>query len=195
MIDQLSNWIEANDRLVLGTPDAAVLVPIIEKGNNPYVILTKRSNNHRMHSVQISFPGGKVDDSDENVYSTALRETEEEIGIPPDSISIHGLLDDFATPYFPSVTPVLATIKNRNYIISESEIEEIIEVPLNDLMDPQIYHSELWQRNGITHPIHFYLWHDSVKHKTYNIWGATAGVLFKLLNIINLTTYNLNKMK
>lgn len=184
MIDQLSNWIEANDRLVLGDPEAAVLVPIIEKDNNPCVILTKRSNNLRKHSGQISFPGGKVDKVDENVYSTALRETEEEIGIHQDSISVHGLLDDFATPYFSAVTPVLATIKSSNYIISEAEIEEIIEVPLNELMDPQIYHSELWQRDGITHTIHFFLWHDSIAHKTYNIWGATAGVLHKVLNII-----------
>ncbi|MCE7736751.1 MAG: CoA pyrophosphatase [Candidatus Heimdallarchaeota archaeon] len=185
MIDQLSTWIEGNDRLVLGTPEAAVLVPIIEKDNIPHVILTKRSNNLRQHSGQIAFPGGKVDDEDENVFSTALRETEEEIGIPQDSISIHGLLDDFATPYFSSVTPVLGTIKNRDYIISESEIEEIFEVPLTDLMDPKIYHSELWQRDGVTHTIHFYLWHDIIEHKTYNIWGATAGVLFKVINIIN----------
>ena len=185
MIDQLSRWIEGNDRLVLGTPEAAVLVPIIEKDNNPSVVLTKRSNQLRKHSGQIAFPGGKVDEEDENVYSTALRETEEEIGIHQESILVHGLLDDFATPYFSSVTPVLGTIKNREYIISESEIEEIIEVPLNELMDPKIYHSELWQRNGITHTIHFYLWHDSVKHKTYNIWGATAGVLYKVLNIID----------
>lgn len=183
-IDRLSNWIEGNNRLVLGNPQAAVLVPIINDDNNPSVILTIRSKQLRKHSGQISFPGGKVDLVDENVYSTALRETEEEIGINQESILIHGLLDDFATPYFSAVTPVLGTIKNQDYIMSEDEIDEIIEVPLNDLMDPTIYHSELWTRNGTTHTIHFYHWHNSIDHKTYNIWGATAGVLVKVLNII-----------
>ncbi|MHA2277753.1 MAG: NUDIX hydrolase [Candidatus Kariarchaeaceae archaeon] len=185
----LTEWIQKNNRLNRGKPEAAVLVPFIEKNGIPHLVLTKRSNNLRTHSGQISFPGGKVDSLDKNIMETALRETEEEIGIKKEEIHMLGLLDDFFTPYFNSVTPILAKLDSHNYTISEDEIDKIIEVPVKDLINPQIYHSEIWTRDGIDYEIHFYNWHDPFENEIHEIWGATATVIYKILKIINLQQY------
>lgn len=184
VISSLQTWLDSNNRLNLGEPQAAVLVPFIEKKGLPYIVLTLRSNKLNKHSGQISFPGGKVDTSDIDIFSTALRETEEEIGIDRRNVNILGLFDDFFTPYYSSVTPVIAKMSRTSYRLSEDEIEEIIEVPVSDLLDPKIYHTEILHRDGRDYEIHFYKWYDENQAKYYDIWGATAGVLHKLLKII-----------
>lgn len=184
IINSIKLWLESSDRLYLGKPQAAVLVPLIMKDGAPHIILTLRSNNLNKHSGQIAFPGGKVDPVDTDIYSTALREAEEEIGINRKEVNILGLFDDFFTPYYNSITPVIAIMPRPKYKISEDEIEEILEVPISDLLNPRIYHSEIWNREGTDYEIHFYNWYDKNQGKTHEIWGATATVIYKILKII-----------
>lgn len=159
VIDQIQNWNKLQQRQVLGEPQAGVLVPFFEKNDKVYLILTLRSKKLNKHSGQISFPGGKIDASDSNIIETAIRETEEEIGISAANIEIICKFDDFSTPYYKSVTPVISRISTpRSYKKSVDEIDEILEIPFEDLLHPEIHRKENWTIEGTIYEVHFYEW-------------------------------------
>jgi len=171
----------------LGNPSAAVLIPILNINDSPYLLLTVRSKKLKSHPGQVSFPGGKVDPEDENIQVTALRETEEEVGITRANISILSNFHDFSTPWIKCVTPIIAKIdSDLNYTMSTEEIDEILEVPIKDLLDPMILHTENWVRNGVSVNVRFFDWLDKKTNTTHNIWGATAEVIFNLLTDLGL---------
>lgn len=183
IVGKLDKWCSNGHRQSLGKPQAAVLIPILKKNDSTNIILTKRSSNLSKHSGQISFPGGKLENG-EDVYHAALRETQEEIGINVDPSHIVGTFHDFSTPWYTCVTPVIAHLEgSMQYIPSASEIEKIFEVPIHDLMDETIHWTEVWERAGREHLVHFYKW--KLNGDKYTIWGATAGVLFRLLNVLS----------
>ncbi len=181
VLQQLKLHIDNSKRKSLGEPEAAVLIPIFDKDGVAQVLLTQRSQSMKRHSGQISFPGGKIDEG-ETVVDAAIRETYEEVGIPVEDIEIIGKLDDFNTTHY-IVTPVLAKINpEKVFINSPQEVVEILFVPLSDLKGDNIHRIENWDYMNVNYLVHFY---DLKQNgKKYNLWGATAGVLHRMLNLV-----------
>ena len=161
-----------------GTPpaaelrDAAVLVPIIIDIDQPRLILTKRSCALKHHPGQIAFPGGKVDDDDEDVVATALREAREEIGLKAEEVEVLGTLGPHRTVTGFNVTPVLAIVAPTFLATpEEGEVAEVFSVPLAHVMDTSKYIIGSRQWRG--QPRYYY----TVPYGPYYIWGATARML------------------
>ena len=152
---------------------AAVLVPIIER-DEPSVLLTQRTAQLADHAGQISFPGGKIDASDESPVAAALREAEEEIALPRRFVEPIGYLDVHMTPGH-RILPVLARVRPGFTVrFNKGEVDDAFEVPLAFLMTPQNHKRESRNWNGLT--IRLY----AMPFGGRNIWGATAGILRNL---------------
>ena len=166
-------YIKAKNRT--GLTRAAVLVPIISRDDGLTVLLTKRTENLKNHPGQISFPGGSVDDTDLNAQHTALRETEEEVGLDPSHVEVIGQLDQYIVGTGYLVSPVIGLIKPPFKLIrQEDEVAEIFEVPLDFLIEPKNFKRYAREFNGTVHH------HFSLTWQSYFIWGATAGMLRNL---------------
>ena len=153
---------------------AAVLVPIIER-DEPSVLLTQRTAQLADHAGQISFPGGKIDASDESPVAAALREAEEEIALPRRFVEPIGYLDVHMTPFGHHILPVLARVRPGFTVrFNKGEVDDAFEVPLAFLMTPQNHKRESRNWNGLT--IRLY----AMPFGGRNIWGATAGILRNL---------------
>lgn len=161
---------------------AAVLIPIIEidvdntsSKNNAQqlkILFTKRASHLKHHGGQISFPGGKAESYDENIIATALRETQEEIGLLADNIEIIGQLHPYQTISGYIVTPIIAFIPaNQIYTIDKNEVSEIFQVPLQHFLNTNNHHSVTIHQQNRQHQVHF------MPYQHYNIWGATAAML------------------
>ena len=159
---------------------AAVLVPITDHGE-PHLVFTKKTASVPHHRGQFSFPGGVVEHGDASHVETALREAWEEIRLPADLVEVLGLLDDTetrATPFI--ITPVVGLVTGPvDFVPDGREIERVLEVPLRVLRDPAIFHTEMWQRSGEAHRVHFY----RVSAEDV-IWGATARILNQFLGLL-----------
>lgn len=153
---------------------AAVLVAVMP-GDEPSVLLTKRSSRLKHHPGQIAFPGGKVDDSDADAPAAALREAWEEVGLEPETVSVKGVLPPHETVTGFSITPVLATVSAPFIPVPETgEVDEVFQTPLSHVLDPTRYsvQSRYWRRQRR----HYY----TVPFGPYYIWGATARILRSL---------------
>ena len=116
---------------------AAVLIPLVLKENGLSVLLTQRTNHLRDHAGQISFPGGRMDPEDQGPNDTALRESQEEIGLDPERVEIIGHLPQYLTVSGYSVTPVVGLVQAQTeYVLDEFEVSDVFEVPLSFLLDP-----------------------------------------------------------
>jgi len=181
--EQLRNRLQAVPPKTLNLPgvvlrEAAVLVPLFMRGELQ-ILFTKRPESLRMHGGQISFPGGARDESDPTPLHTALRETEEELGIPRHQVNVLGMLDEIPTITQFRVAPFVGVIPPQfSYLANPDEIEEVIEVPLSHLLDPAFQRSEKREVFGREREIYFY---DYGQHV---IWGATARILRDLLQVI-----------
>ncbi|QBY01997.1 CoA pyrophosphatase [Rhodophyticola sp. CCM32] len=154
---------------------AAVLVVIAEGAQGAEVILTKRASHLKHHPGQIAFPGGKVDEGDADAVDAALREAEEEIGLPRSHASVIGQMPPHETVTGYEVTPVLAVLKGVFDPVSEpGEVAEVFRAPLGVLMDPNAYRVEGRRWRGVWR--RFYV----VPYGPYYIWGATARMLKSL---------------
>ncbi len=152
--------------------DAGVLVPISVSTGRPRLILTKRSSALKHHPGQIAFPGGKKDEQDADVAATALREANEEIGLPVSLPTVVGTLPRHETVTGFKVTPVVALIEREFTFQPEpGEVEEAFTVPLEHVLDPANYivESRIWRG---TRRYYF-----TVPFGPYYIWGATARML------------------
>jgi 8-oxo-dGTP pyrophosphatase MutT (NUDIX family) len=160
---------------------AAVLAPIVFRGGEPALVFTQRSANLTSHKGQISFPGGRCDDGDADLAATALRESFEEIGLDPASVEILGLLDEIPTPSGYVITPVVGLVHPapERYAANPHEVDEVFEVSLAKLADPAVFHDmgvvERWGRR-------FQL--SSYQVDGRNIWGATARMVYVLLDLV-----------
>ncbi len=157
---------------------AAVLVPIVEHPE-PTVLLTQRAQHLPDHPGQVSFPGGKIDRSDESPLASALREAEEEIGLARASVEPLGYLDLYLTTLGYRIVPVIARVKPGFALtLNESEVDAVFEVPFGFLMDQANMqrHSRDWQ--GMTR--HYYAFTFGERY----IWGVTAGILRNLYDRI-----------
>ncbi len=150
---------------------AAVLLMFFERDGEPWLVFTKRTDSVKHHKGEISFPGGARDEDDSDLQSTAVRETVEELGLDRDDIRILGRLDEmptFVTGY--NVTPYIAVIPAQHaYRPSDAEIDEIIELPVEELA--RIGRKEMINRRGFTIETNVF---DTRGHY---IWGFTGAVL------------------
>ena len=154
---------------------AAVLIPIILRDSGLHVLLTKRNEHLKHHPGQISFPGGRVDDTDRDVQHTALREAEEEVGLHPRHIDIIGELDQYIVGTGYLVSPIIGIIQPTFKLIrQEDEVAEIFEAPLDFLITPKNFKRYTREFNGKLHH------HFAITWQNYFIWGATAGMLRNL---------------
>ncbi|QWD71979.1 CoA pyrophosphatase [Polynucleobacter sp. MG-5-Ahmo-C2] len=160
---------------------AAVLIPLLLKEEGLSVLLTQRTNHLRDHAGQISFPGGRMDPEDQTPNDTALRESEEEIGLDPKRVEIIGHLPQYLTVSGYSVTPVVGLVQAQaEYVLDEFEVADVFEVPLSFLLDPGNHQVRLWQSEQGGR--RFY----SMPYENRFIWGATAGMLRNLYHLLKV---------
>ncbi len=151
---------------------AAVLVPLIERDDQINLVLTKRSAALKHHPGQISFPGGKVDASDNGPVAAALREAQEEIGLASDQVELLGSLPNHETVTGFDVFPFVARVSSSFYAIPEAgEVDEVFEVPLMHVLRRQNYLIE--GRVWMGQQRRYYV----VPYGPHYIWGATARML------------------
>lgn len=159
---------------------AAVLVPLVVRDVTISVLLTKRTDHLHHHPGQISFPGGRFEEGDASLLATALRETEEEIGLCPDRIDILGLLPDYLTGTGFQVTPVVGLVTPPlDLKLDDFEVAEVFEVPLDHFLDPANHQRRSREFDGKVR--HF----DAMPYGDYYIWGATAGMLLSLYHVLH----------
>ncbi len=157
------------------TRPAAVLVPLVERPDGFTVLLTQRTSHLHHHPGQVSFPGGRMEQGDRDAVATALRETEEEIGLEPDFVEIAGYLDPYRTVTGFLVTPVVAFVSTGFVLAPDTfEVASVFEVPLSYVLDPS--RRELRSREFQGRQRQFYVMH----YQDYCIWGATAAMLVNL---------------
>ena len=157
-------------------PKAAVLIALTDE-ENPEVIYTLRSNKVSSHQGEVSFPGGMQEESDTSLIMTALRESEEEIGLPQNCVKILGSLDTMVSRFNVSVTPFVGVIPGDGELnTSSEEIEACFKVPLSFLLKDKRYRNDEVNRNGET----FYM--PAYKYSSYIIWGLTAMITVNFLN-------------
>ena len=160
---------------ISGLSPAAVLIPVIARPAGLTVLLTRRSAHLRHHGGQISFPGGRQDPQDKTLIATALRETEEELGISPQHIEVLGTLSLLNTVSRFEVLPVLGLL-NPHYslTLSQAEVDHAFEVPLTHLLDQRNHIPLTLMRGGKQHTIYWIPWQH------HYIWGATANMICQL---------------
>ncbi|MFB6254805.1 MAG: CoA pyrophosphatase [Halobacteriaceae archaeon] len=157
---------------------AAVLVPIIDRDDQHYLLFTKRADHLGEHPGQISFPGGGYESGDTSLSETALREAREEINLLPEDVTLYGEIDDIRTVSGYSVTPFVGTISDREYSPNDYEVAEIIILPLRELTNIDNYRYETRDHSHYGQSIvHFFNVHDRT------VWGATARILVQLLEL------------
>lgn len=162
------------------TRRAAVLVPLYDTEEGPFVLFTKRTDTVEHHKGQISFPGGASDPTDPDPLTTALRETEEELGIAPHDVHVLGALDDVPTVVSGFViTPFVGMIPHPYPLrVSPVEIAEVLFVPLSVFRDPLQMRVEERDREGEQIKVYFYY------HGPHEIWGATARIMKGLIDAV-----------
>jgi len=166
-------------RVARGLTPAGVLIPIMERDIGLSVLLTQRSAELNLHAGQVSFPGGRMEESDPDIAATALRETHEEIGIAPELVDIAGFLHPSPTVTGYSVTPVVGVVAPEATItLDEREVEAAFEVPLAFLMDEANQQHSTRQFEGVELAIVEFNYADR------RIWGATATMLLQLRKIL-----------
>ena len=160
---------------------AAVLVPLIERPEGLQVLLTQRTAHLKDHAGQISFPGGRAEPEDADAVATALRETHEEVGLPPERVRVLGRLDNYITSTGYEVAPVVGLIQPPFPMVPDPhEVAEVFEVPLAFLVNAANHerHSRDWQ--GRTRLFYVLPYQDRY------IWGATAGMLVNLALLLQV---------
>jgi 8-oxo-dGTP pyrophosphatase MutT (NUDIX family) len=159
--------------------EAAVLVPLVERDRELTVLLTRRTDHLHDHAGQISFPGGRIDPGDTDPEAAALREAEEEVGLPRENVRLLGRLDTYLVRTGFQVVPVVGLVTPSFTVKPDSfEVAEVFEVPLGFFMSPgnKERHSRMFRGKER----YFYVY----PYEDYYIWGATAGMLGNLAEIL-----------
>lgn len=178
--DDRMKWIRKN-QTVTNARKSSVLILLFEEKSVLHTILIRRTDYGGIHSGQVSFPGGQYEEKDGDLIETALRESEEEIGLQRDSLEILGVL---STIYIPpsnfNVLPVVACTRKRMTLSPDpSEVDSIIRIPITDLMSAE-------NCREIDIPVHqsivrapAFIFGNTV------VWGATAMIISELLELLS----------
>lgn len=181
------SWLEEVEKLLQGAPvqrvgatdgltHSAVLVPLYVAHGELWVLLTRRSDSLPHHAGQIAFPGGACEDGDADEVATALRETEEEVGIPVDKVVVLGQLDDLATPTGFVISPVVGAITFPfEAHPAAGEVEAVLPVPFSFLANPEMIEQQVFEYRGrqVVSPVYHY--------RGQRVWGATAKIIADLV--------------
>lgn len=177
------------DRLAAAFPDfsfetlreSSVLVPILRRPNGPSVLLTRRADTLRTHQGQMSFPGGRREPG-ETPVETALREAEEEVGLSPALVDVIGRLHDTPTMTGFVISPIVGVVEREPSLrVDAREVAELVEVPLEFVLDHRNYRRETLVRGGTE------LWYYELLWQEQRVWGATAGILHDLCERVAAT--------
>jgi|SRR3990172_284941 len=168
---------------------AAVLVPVLPRGNDVTLLFTQRAPDLAYHASQVSFPGGQVETTDTDYITTALRELREEIGIESHFVNIAGALNTYQTGTGFQVVPIVGVIDDGYRLrVDPSEVQAIFEIPLSYLLDASRYERRPWIDQGVTRHFH------AIEFPPYLIWGATAAMLVDLRRRVTETNGNFEKI-
>ena len=158
---------------------AAVLMPLVGRQEGIHVLFTQRTTYLKDHTGQISFPGGGVEAHDRNRQETALRETQEEIGLPRAAITVLGQLPEYEMQSGFRITPVVGWIDPPySTRLDPLEVEDIFEVPLQHFLSPARYQRRCYVNEGVERK---YL---AIPYEGRYIWGATAGMLYLFYQLL-----------
>lgn len=159
---------------------AAVLVPLLETDDGLSLVLTQRPVGLGVHGGQPSFPGGRVEPTDTDRWATALRETEEELGVAQDAVTRIGVLDDFRTVTHFHITPCIGLLKRDvAFKPCEREVAEVFTVPLSTFFDRASCRTMRFSGRGPDRRVYFYLTAPHI------VWGATAGMIHALTQLLD----------
>ena len=155
--------------------EASVLIPILTFKKDLEILLTKRSNSLKNHPGQIAFPGGKKDQIDSSPIETALRETQEEVGLNPKNVEIIASLPSHKTATGFVIKPYLGLINQPfSETLRQGEVDEIFTVPYDYILNEKNFSIKTRKWNGLQRS--YYV----VPYGPYYIWGATARILLNL---------------
>ncbi len=176
--DTLRKGMAARERRVLARPErAAVLVPLVDDGGPARLLLIRRTAAMPTHQGQVAFPGGFVNPGESDPVETALREAEEEVGLPREAVEVLGILDDFPTRSDTvAVTPVVGGIERLPDLRAEpAEVARIFTIPLDALARPERWISRTESLHGRDRTTH------SFEHDGETLWGLSARIVLALL--------------
>lgn len=180
-LGRLREMLGRRESIAIDAPElrrACVLVPLIRTNGSWSLLFTRRAENLAAHSGQISFPGGGVEGG-ETLPEAAIREAHEEVGIPPAAVELIGRLDDVVTNSGYLVTPFVGVIHEPiEYVMQESEVVEVFEVPVDALLDPSKPEVRYVTYDNREYPAYFY------PYRQYEIWGLTGRMLKAFLDIV-----------
>ena len=181
MAPGIRNYFKPNEK----TRKAGVLILLYPKNQDLYISFIQRTKYNGPHSGQISFPGGKLEKSDKNIIETALRESHEEIGINPRMVNIIGQLTPLHIPISNFIVyPVIGIYKDApTFKADPNEVEKIIEIKLQDLINPDNCTSKEFKYGDLSFVAPIY------NPNKLTIWGATAMILSEFLEIINKNNF------
>jgi 8-oxo-dGTP pyrophosphatase MutT (NUDIX family) len=158
---------------------AAVLVALVDRPEGLTVLLTQRASQLAKHAAQISFPGGRLEESDADVASAAMREAQEEIGLDPARVRVFGYLPDHLVISGFRVTPVLSLVTPPFELVANpAEVAEVFEVPVSHVFDRRNHKARL-RRVGDEDMLLF-----DIPFEGHSIWGATAGMLLTFVRMV-----------
>ena len=181
MIEEIKYKLNSsNSEKPSGRPQASVLIAILNYGEyieSPELIYTQRSGHLSTHSGEVSFPGGKAEGGDVSLFDTALRESNEEMSLNGEDVTMLGKLDYLISRHKIEVNPFIATVDKPQDLEANEEIQEIFTVPLSFLLDPKNIKRESIERQGSVWEV------PTWSLKNQKIWGLTAMITVNFLNV------------
>jgi 8-oxo-dGTP pyrophosphatase MutT (NUDIX family) len=181
MIEEIKYKLNSsNSEKPSGRPQASVLIAILNYGEyieSPELIYTQRSGHLSTHSGEVSFPGGKAEDGDVSLFDTALRESNEEMSLNGEDVTMLGKLDYLISRHKIEVNPFIVTVDKPQDLEANEEIQEIFTVPLSFLLDPKNIKRESIERQGSVWEV------PTWSLKNQKIWGLTAMITVNFLNV------------
>ena len=158
---------------------AAVLIGLIEREDGLHVLLTRRTDHLKSHAGQVAFPGGRIEAFDESPTAGALREAQEEVGLPPDYVEVIGRIDTYLTRTSFEITPIVGFVRQPYPVTPDPiEVADVFEVPLDFLVDPVNHQRNTREIKGKVHTFF------AMPYREWHIWGVTAGILVNLAEVL-----------
>jgi 8-oxo-dGTP pyrophosphatase MutT (NUDIX family) len=158
---------------------AAVLIPLVPRPEGVQVLLTQRTSHLNAHAGQISFPGGGVEPADRDRVETALRETEEEVGIARDQVEVLGAMPEYELSSGFRVTPVVGWIEPPYTVAPDPfEVQDVFEIPLTHFLVAENFQRRSYEHEGL---VRRYL---AAPYQGRYVWGATAGMLYFFFQLL-----------